>query len=379
MHFDLGWVSVFIVILLLNIYLIYHFFVIPFKSRKALKRGILVFVYAFFAMFGILYFRLFFFGETGTDFMNGLMYVAAIYLSMLFYSVGFFFIYDIIRIINHFKKFPEKLRYHAGKFFYGGLTIFIICALITASGLYPAWNIKTTEYETTVAQKSSSIEKLNIVAFSDAHTGVTVRKEQLVEIKDRVMAMDPDIILIVGDIFDEGTTDELKEYTLKVFSELDAPYGVYFVLGNHDDYTGNTDKQIKYFTDANIKVLRNEVVNIDGLFYLAGRDDQNQTRKPYSVIEDQITEDFPVIVMDHRPDPKEVSASEKADIQLSGHTHNGQIFPAQTFDLFDFGLSYGLHTRGNCQILVSSGVGNYGIPLRIGSPCEIVDLDLTFK
>ena len=379
MHFQIGWIAVFILVALLNLYLIYHYFVIPFKSRKPLKRGVLILIHVALMMLGILYFQKFFFGETQTAFMDGLMYVAGIYLCMLFYSVGFFFIYDMLRIINHFKQFPEKLRKFANKFFYGGLTVFIICALITVLGFYPAQKIIVNDYEAAIAQKSSGMNQLKVAMISDAHTGVTIKEKDLIEIKDTINALEPDIIMLVGDIFDEGTTDELKKKTSEVFSQLKATYGTYFVLGNHDDYTGDTLKQVKHFTDAGHNVLRNEALLVDDQFYIVGRDDRNQTRTPYPQIEATMDKDLPVLVMDHRPEYDEVSVSDKADIQLSGHTHNGQVFPIQTFDLFDIGLNYGLHKRGNCQVLISSGVGNYGIPVRIGNPCEIVNLTITFE
>lgn len=379
MHFDVGWISVFILIGLINLYLIYHYFVIPFKSKKAFKRSILIVFHAILMASSLFYFQRFFYTQTQTPLMDVLMYLSGIYLCMLFYSVALFFIYDILRIINHFKRFPEKLRHFADKFFYGGLTVFIIAALITVSGFYPAQHITVTDFETTISKKSSSVKELKIAAITDAHIGVTIKENEIIEIKEKIQALDPDIVMFVGDMFDEGTTDDLKAIAAREWSELSATYGVYFVLGNHDDYTGYTEKQIQYFSNAGITVLRNEAVLVDNLFYIAGRDDRNQMRKPYSYIEQQITEDLPVLVLDHRPEYDEVSKSEKAQIQISGHTHNGQVFPIQTFDLFDFNLNYGLHTRGDCQILVSSGVGNYGIPVRIGSPSEIVSLKIKFK
>lgn len=379
MHFEFGWIVVFIIVGLINLYLIYHYFVIPFKSHKGIKRGIALAVHIIMAIFALIYFAKFFSGEAQTPFKDLLSFVAGAYLCMLFYSVGFFFFYDILRIINHFKKFPEKIRHWASKFFYGGLTVFIICILITLSGLYPAQHIVVKDYEATISKHSSQIESLKIAAIADAHIGVTVREEEIVEIKDRINALKPDVIFLVGDIFDEGTSEELKKFTATTFADLKATYGTYFVLGNHDAYTGRTEQQINYFLNADVEVLYDSVALVDNQFYVAGRNDSQGTRADFDYIEAQITEDLPVIVLDHKPEYDEVSKSDKADIQLSGHTHNGQVFPFQSFDIFDVALNYGLHTRGNCQILVTSGVGNYGIPYRIGSPCEIVNLNLSFK
>lgn len=379
MHFQFGWIAVFIIVGLINLYLVYHYFHIPFRSHKGIKRGITLAIHIIMAVLAVVYFGKFFSGEAETPFKDVLSYIAGAYLCMLFYSVGFFFFYDILRIINHFKKFPEKIRHWASKFFYGGLTVFIICMLITASGLYPAHHIVVNDYEATISKHSSPIDNLKVVAIADAHIGVTIREDEIVEIKDKINALEPDVIMLVGDIFDEGTSEELKKFTAETFMDLEATYGTFFVLGNHDAYTGRTEQQINYFLDADVTVLYDSVELVDELFYVAGRNDSTGTRAPYSYIEKQIDKDLPVLILDHKPEYKEVSESDKADIQLSGHTHNGQVFPFQTFDIFDVALNYGLHTRGNCQVLVTSGVGNYGIPFRIGSPCEIVNLNLSFE
>lgn len=384
MEFTFGWIAVFILVAALAVYMVYHIGRIPFKSHAHLKKVLMYLAYFGMGALSLVYFYLFFSGKTQTTLTNILMYISGIFLCMLFYSIAMFFIYDIVRIINRISEIPEKVRKRAGKIFYGGLTVFIISALITVTGFIPAHKIVTTEFETTVSKKESGLNELKIAAISDAHTGVTIKEKELYEIVDKIDELKPDVIFLLGDIFDEGTTDELKEAASKAFSNLQAPYGMYFILGNHDDYTGNTEKELEYINKSGVTILLNDYVKVDDAFYLIGREDHQNRRTALAEIEKEMIDEYekeplPTIVLDHRPDYMELETSDIADIQLSGHTHNGQIFPIQTFDLFDFSMNYGLHEKGDAQILVSSGVGNYGIPIRIGSPCEIVDLTIKFQ
>jgi predicted MPP superfamily phosphohydrolase len=213
---------------------------------------------------------------------------------------------------------------------------------------------------------------------SDTHIGPAIREKQIDEITEMIMAESPEIIFLAGDIFDEGTPDFLKEYTSQQFSQLKAPYGVYFILGNHDDYKGDTEAVLDYFTRAGIKCLRDEVVQTGSSFYLIGREDHPARRGKLTQLESQLKENLPVILLDHRPVVSELAQSDKVQLQVSGHTHDGQIYPAHWFDPFHWTYSYGYFKTGAAQLIVSSGAGEFGVPMRLGSPAEIVVIDINF-
>jgi predicted MPP superfamily phosphohydrolase len=190
----------------------------------------------------------------------------------------------------------------------------------------------------------------------------------------------PDIVLLGGDIIDEGTPVDLRQYMSECFSGFKSLYGTYFILGNHDDYRGDTEAALSLFKDAGIRCLIDETVLVSDEFYLIGRNDNPLRRRPFAELEAQVTENLPVIVLDHRPKVRETELSDAVDLQLSGHTHDGQIFPFHLLDPFGFfSLNYGRYDRNGTQILVSSGAGEYAVPVRLGSPAEILvlNIDLT--
>jgi predicted MPP superfamily phosphohydrolase len=161
------------------------------------------------------------------------------------------------------------------------------------------------------------------------------------------------------------------------FSGFESVYGTYFILGNHDDYRGDTEAVLSLFKDAGIRCLVDEVVMVSDEFYLIGRDDNPLRRRPFAELEAQITENLPVIVLDHRPKVGETKLAGAVDLQLSGHTHDGQIFPFHILDpLGLFSLNYGRYDRNGMQIIVSSGAGEYAAPVRLGSPAEILLLNI---
>jgi len=142
---------------------------------------------------------------------------------------------------------------------------------------------------------------------------------------------------------------------------------------------GQTEKQIAYFEAAGIKPLVDETLLVDGSFYLIGRKDGPKVREDLDALLMGVEEDYPVIVVDHRPTMLSAAESAEVDLQLSGHTHNGQFYPAQLFQGSTPHVHYGLHRAGETDYIVTSGVGTYGVPLRLGSHCEIVRIDITFE
>ena len=140
---------------------------------------------------------------------------------------------------------------------------------------------------------------------------------------------------------------------------------------------------MNYLKDVGINVLRDEYVKVGEDFYIVGRKDKMGNQKPLDELTVDIDEDLPVILLDHRPDYKETSVNPKISLQLSGHTHSGQYFPIQIFDFLYSKISkqymYGHHKIGELEHIVSSGVGDWGIPVRMGSKREIVNVKLSFK
>lgn len=153
---------------------------------------------------------------------------------------------------------------------------------------------------------------------------------------------------------------------------------VFTVLGNHEYYTGNLNESLKIFKEANITILRDEVVEIAGI-YLVGREDASRKRKNLASLLEGVHKEKPIILLDHQPVALEEAKIAGVDLQLSGHTHRGQFFPNQLITKRLYEVDYGYLAKEQLQVIVSSGYGTWGPPVRIGTQSEIVDIQVKFK
>ena len=187
-------------------------------------------------------------------------------------------------------------------------------------------------------------------------------------------ALEPDIVFLPGDLFD-GTRANLDRL-LTPFRRLTPSLGIYFSTGNHEEF-GNPTQYLDAISRAGIRALVNERVTIDGL-HLAGVS-YGLTHSPIqlrSVLETmRVSNGETGILLNHVPTRLPLVEGAGFSLQLSGHTHRGQIFPFTWVTRRVFGaFTYGLHSFGALQVYTSSGVGTWGPPMRVGSPPEIVRL-----
>jgi hypothetical protein len=158
---------------------------------------------------------------------------------------------------------------------------------------------------------------------------------------------------------------------------------VYAVTGNHE-YIGGVEPACAYLTEHGITMLRDAATVVAKSVVLAGREDisynrgNGRKRKPLSELLNGCDRSLPIIVMDHQPFRLHEAEGQGVDLQLSGHTHHGQLFPFNFITERVFELSWGYKKKGNTHVYVSCGVGTWGPPVRIGNTPEIVDLTLTF-
>jgi len=162
----------------------------------------------------------------------------------------------------------------------------------------------------------------------------------------------------------------------KELVKLKATHGVYAVPGNHDFYAG-IDKAVQYMKRSGIHVLRDQVVIVDDRMAIIGRDDlTNSHRKPLDSLVAGLNSGLVRIVLDHQPAALGESVANDIDLHISGHTHDGQVFPFNHIVTRIFELGYGYRKTGNTHFYVSSGLGLWGAPLRIGTQSEIVSIRL---
>lgn len=271
------------------------------------------------------------------------------------------------------------------RIYLGGVLAFVFALLLTAYGYFNAKNPTVTEYEITIEKTGIDQGRLRIVMISDLHLGTNMRWQDMPALTGRIEGLAPDILLLCGDIFEETTTQKDIAYALQAFAQINAPFGRYYVLGNHE-YDAQRigvlkiSELIEALQEAGITTLRDKTVLVDGRFYILGRDDPSSgQRTPLHTLMADVDTAYPVIVMDHRPLELALAAEVGADLQLSGHTHAGQLFPAG--ELAEWTgineMNYGLRSLGAYHIIVSSGLGTWGFPMRVGSPSEIVVVEIS--
>lgn len=223
------------------------------------------------------------------------------------------------------------------------------------------------------------LEGYRIVQISDIHVGPTIGRDFIAAIVQGVNALKPDLVAVTGDLVD-GTLPQLKA-DVAPLADLKAKDGVFFVTGNHEYYTGDVDEWLAWLSSIGIKPLRNERVTIREGFDLAGTDDFSahggDHRQDIPKALSNRKTDRPVVLMAHNPRSFPEAARLGVDLQLSGHTHGGQIYPFNYIvALFEPYLA-GLYRRGDSQIYVSRGTGYWGPPMRLGAPSEITEIELT--
>lgn len=330
----------------------------------------------------IINFIMFFSGNHSGGITSEVEYLAAFFAGFVLYSIVLFLIRDLFVFISKFIPFHKFARRAGNTLYRGGIFVMALSSIITCYGLYNAKNYKVIDYNVTIERKQSDLESLNAVFISDAHLGCAVGAKELQTIVDKINACNPDIVFLGGDMFDDGTDNELKLQASSILGGIVSTYGTYYVIGNHECYLGDDAAQEKYFSDAGIHVIDDKVVTIDNKFILVGRKDLTGGREELSELMENVnTEELPVIMLDHEPkfgNMKE-AGERGVDLQFSGHTHAGQIFPTYILNSLHIQPMYGKFKTGDMTTLVSSGVGAWAVPIRVGSPSEIMNTKILFK
>jgi predicted MPP superfamily phosphohydrolase len=226
------------------------------------------------------------------------------------------------------------------------------------------------------------LDGFKIVQISDVHIGPTLGKDFLDGVVDSINALEPDLVAITGDLVD-GSVRDLSEHVAPL-ARIKAKHGVYFVTGNHEYYAG-ADEWIAYLGTLGVRVLRNERVVIgdgDASFDLAGVDDwrakgfggDHGPDLPRALEDRDAAREL--VLLAHQPKQATEAAKLGVGLQLSGHTHGGQIFPWGLFVRIDQPFIAGLDRDGDFQIYTSRGTGYWGPPMRVGAPSEISALTL---
>lgn len=241
---------------------------------------------------------------------------------------------------------------------------------------------RLAKHEIRLARWPAALDGFRIVQISDIHIGAMLDSRFARSVVDRVNALEPDLIAVTGDLVD-GPVKHLRA-EVRPFRDLRAPHGVYFVTGNHDYYSG-ADPWLAEVEKLGMRPLRNERITIsrDGAhFELAGVDDHRGNlfgpghgEDVPKAVEGRDPQDA-VVLLAHDPSTFPAAVKEGVDLQLSGHTHGGQIWPFNLLVRAAVGFVAGHYHRGGSQLLVSNGTGYWGPPMRLRAPAEILEITL---
>ena len=223
-------------------------------------------------------------------------------------------------------------------------------------------------------------KQIRVAAISDIHIGYGTTKERLQRYVRMIQAEKPDLILISGDLIDSNLKPVREQHLEQELNQLQAPLGVFMIPGNHEYISGIGKSRTFIQQQTSIQWLQDSVVTLANGIQLIGRDDRhNPRRKSIAQLTDTLSSNRPLFLLDHQPYQLDESAQANIDLQFSGHTHNGQVWPLNLITGHLFEVSHGYKQKGNTHIYVSSGLSLWGPPFRIGPRSEMVIFDINFQ
>ncbi len=266
-------------------------------------------------------------------------------------------------------------------------------SLVVIGGIgYYNYRYSDIVYTEITLDKPANVDSIKIAFVADFHLNENSNKNLFVDMVRKINEQKPDIVIIGGDVLQNSHTILREDYS-DVFSKLQSKYGTYAILGNHEYYGNDVDENINYLQSLGIKIVRDEVFEIDGIKFVARddirRDYMEGVRKtlPELYQEYDVSVTDPIIVIDHNPKNIMESVKNNADVQLSAHTHAGQFFPYNLLLKSRLDNAYGYKKIQNLHAIVTSGVsvgywkivGPWQMPYRFGTNSDINIIDIKFK
>lgn len=324
------------------------------------------------------------------------------FLGIFMYILMVLFSIDIVRLIL---KYAVHASWIQSRIVFAAVGACCICIVIIISflGIYHAKHIKVTPYKITVDKSAPDMDSLKIVLLADTHFGYNSGAVHAQEIVDKINEQNPNLVCIAGDIFDnEYDAVREPEKISEILRTIRSKYGVYACWGNHDlnepilagftfKHKKEDSKQLKdprmkrFLQNSNIQLLEDEAVLIDNSFYVVGRKDASliekieEKRKTPAQLTQKLDKDKTIIVIDHQPKELQDIADAGVDLDLCGHTHDGQTFPGNFTVKFLWENPCGYLQKGSMHNIVTSGSGVWGPAMRVGTDSEICTINLTFS
>jgi len=306
------------------------------------------------------------------------------WMGFLFVFVSVLFFFDIYRIFLSIGRFVFQTYFlsitpTAG---FSCIVSMLLACIIMAYGFFEAYNIRL-EHVTIITDKlPKDLDRLKIVQISDVHLGVLVGEKRLNRILDKVKTAEPHILVSTGDLVDGHMENPDKLTTM--LREIVTPQGKYAVTGNHEYYSG-LSRSLDFLKQAGFVTLQREVKTLPNLIHIAGVDDpagksqEADDNNSESLLLSNLSTNLFTLLLKHQP-VIDQNAVNHFDLQLSGHTHNGQIFPFNLLTRLFYKLHPGLtRLQGGAFAYVSRGSGTWGPPARFLSPPEVALIEIVKK
>lgn len=300
---------------------------------------------------------------------TGYLWMAFIFL---FFCLGV--VFDVVRLL--FRFFPAVVNPAA----LSGIALALAALfslILVVYGYFDAREIRIKKLEIVTGNHLPNNGKIRIVQISDVHVGIVIKEKRLQALADKIKEAQPDILVSTGDLLDGELNNVLP--LAERLAQIKPPFGKYAVTGNHEYYAGIA-KSLAFTRQAGFEILRDEVrevagINIAGIDDITGRkpifarENPRTTRTMPATVKDKFT-----LLLKHQP---VVNSADNFNLQLSGHTHGGQLFPFGLITGRFFENNYGYFELGKNKLLyVSRGVGTWGPPVRVFAPPEITVIDL---
>jgi predicted MPP superfamily phosphohydrolase len=316
---------------------------------------------------------------------DGLVWIGSFWMGAMAYFLIFLLAIDLLRLVNHlvpfFPDFLMRNLQHTKQVMALIVVGIVFLTVVGAriNGMFP--RIQTLEL---TIHKNSPLKELNVAVISDVHLGTIICNSHFVRIVNKINSLNPDIVLFAGDLVDEDIQPVIRQNLGETLRQIKSKYGIYGITGNHE-YIGGVEPACKYLVEHGVTMLRDSTVQIAGAFTLVGREDlsihqfNGRNRKLLGDLMKDVNTSLPIILMDHQPSRLEDAVDHGADLQLSGHTHHGQLWPFNYISQAVYELSWGYKQKGNTHFYVSCGVGTWGPPMRSGNRPEVVNVKLKFE
>lgn len=293
------------------------------------------------------------------------------------------FVYSILMdLLVLYLKRKQRCSLRFKKVYMAGIIPIIFTSLTLIYAYYNMNNVVEKDY--TIYTEKSLDFTYKVVLVSDLHFGTTMKEEKLKDIAKEIEKLKPSLVILAGDIVDENTSKKQMKNAFSILGNIESKYGVFFVYGNHDKsrYYGNRNYSVEELdsaiNDAGIIQLVDTTYEINDELILIGRDDSSfpkgNARKSSNELIETLNKEKFLLLIDHHPYDLDENSKNGYDLQLSGHTHGGQIFPTGLItEIFDRKIvNYGYRKNGNLNIIVSSGIGGWAYPFRTGNNSEYV-------